>query len=180
MHNQQTDSFWLRPSEGFNVIYFLAEVHAACFTPLLRSGFGRDGLGMAGAFAFVAIGLWAAFAQSYAILAYLWVWLAFVIYRRIETWRLAAKGWRIHSRWQGDPWTASWLIKNDEKARRLELCVVLFAAIAAAPFDEGLASFLLAGMVSLAVVEGVRQQILYRRRIERENAVIEAESYMDY
>src|SRR5262249_21536970 len=94
-----------RPQRGdaLGLVYFLANVHATCLTVPIRRCFGREALGWYGFPALLAMLCYASFSRSGAVLAYIALWLAFLISRRIETFRLLKRGAVFHSRYAGFP-----------------------------------------------------------------------------
>lgn len=161
-------------AETFGLTTYAFIVMSACFTPVLHSRFGRDGLGPRAAIAGVVILVWGAESHSYLMLHYLALWLVMVIYRRIETWWTHRKGHIVHSYFTGFPPLYRWL---GEKARTLEIALLFIVGLCLTDYDLGASRFLISGAVAMGYLQTIGQMIAERNARNRDNAVIEASMY---
>src|SRR5438128_8177324 len=99
---------WQGPSmkDTFNIFNLACNALGACVTPFLRTGFGKNYPGVAGAGALLIMPLYAAFGEVPEMFPYIGVWLIAVIIQRAKTFGMAKKGIIVHSRYWGDPWLA--------------------------------------------------------------------------
>src|SRR4051812_4076551 len=92
--------------DGLGLGYSATCIFAMPVLLLLRSGFGWNALGWPAFLCMIGMVLSVPFFQAPEMFLYLLVWFAFLVYRRIETFRLLGKGRILHSRYQGYPWLA--------------------------------------------------------------------------
>lgn len=163
--NQPQQSEQAKSGDPIGVLYFIANTHATCITPFLRTGFGSEALGFPGLFA-LGILLFCMGAEPLMV-AWLLAWLLAVVVQRIITLREIRRGAVIHSRYAGRPILMNLpFVKKERTAMVLEMfvCFTLGAFMLALSHFMGL--FLMAGFLSLAIRHGIEDEV-YRKRVQR-------------
>ena len=160
------------------LIYWLCVIHSNCIIVFLRTGFGREALGMRGFLALVLLLL----CLGGEPLMVLWIaaFLVAVIVQRIITFRAIRRGAVLHTLYAGTPLFMKLpLVRTDRAAMVLEilLCIVLGALFLAV--SEFMGMFTLLGAVSLTIRTGIEDSV-YTRRLDRmRDAKIEGRWYSD-
>jgi hypothetical protein len=174
--------------DSFHALFLICLAHSTALSVPLRTGYGREALGVPGIAAFALIFLWAMFSQD----PLMWLYFAFYflchVCQRITTAKLLRQGERIHSHYSGWPRVAMLLLWGRVKQKEtiakglIEPCLCFMAAIAIGCFCEayhwpwhGLFAFLLLGMLTMPFVEGVNQQIWDNRLQAMRDARMEQE-----
>jgi hypothetical protein len=168
-------------SDPLGMLYFVANVHFMCFCPFLRRRMGVEGFGLAGLVALIVLTVWSPFAGP---LMYLWLllWFLAVIYRRVESFRLARKGVAIHSRFAGEPWLAlkmPFVKKASTATGIIEPLMCLVVGLLLLPVSERMGGFIAVGFITLLVRNGIEHAI-YEKRVQRmKDAELEGRWYSD-
>jgi hypothetical protein len=154
-----------RKSDPVGMLYFLCNVHATCITVFTRTGFGVEGIGVAGAFSLLLL---VVFAAASPVMA---VWLAAfviaVIVQRVITYRRISMGAVIQSRFAGRS-----LLLNISFFRKgryvmpVELLLCFVIGMLLLLISEIAGMFMAFGVVSLLTRHGI-EQALIKRRIQR-------------
>jgi hypothetical protein len=93
---------------GDDGMYLTLSVLSTCITPLTRSGFGVEGLGMNALLAFVLI---VALAGSIPDMqGYVGLWFFCLVMQRLSTLRNVRRGLVVHSRYAGYPYLAGRIV----------------------------------------------------------------------
>lgn len=172
--NQQENKFGMR--EGFNLLYALCKIHAYCFWPILRRDFGTNGLGFPAFFAMFLILLVGALGRIPEMFPYLGVWLLALACQRIRTFWLVRHGAVWHSRYEGYPWLALCFLRDgkESKARLLvEPVLCLLIGVALYQFYPRLGGFVMAGFLSMTMLEVINRELDRRRLAAMRDAEIE-------
>ena len=168
---------------SMNVANALCTIHQRCIVVPFRNHWGKRALGLPCALAFVLMFFWVGFSQDPLMLGWFVAWCLFYVVRRIEAGRLSGQ---VHSHDDGCPIN---LGKNERLAKRFfePLLIGLLGGglrwfyIEQGWSPVGLPNFLLAGVVSLIVVEAFKKQIWERRIDDMNDARFEQESLLrDY
>jgi hypothetical protein len=172
--NPQQEKFGLR--ENTNLAYAIAKIHAFSFYPFIRRDFGTDAFGFPAFCAMILMLLYGGLARVPEMFPYLALWLGMVLAQRLRTATLVRRGFRWHSRYEGYPIVAFFVpfIRKESTAKGLIEPLILLAVGAflhqvSPPFG----AFVLAGCVSLALVEGMHREINRRRLVAMRDAEIE-------
>jgi hypothetical protein len=172
--NQQEQKFGMR--ESFNLFYAVAKVHAMCFWPIIRCDFGTEGLGFAAFFAMILMLAVGALSRTPELFPYLGFWVVAVLCQRARTLRLVKQGLVGHSRYEGTPWLALRIprMRTEARAKRLgEPVLCLLAGVALYPLSPGLGLFVMAGFLSLTVVDSIHRELERKRLAAMRDAEIE-------
>src|SRR5437870_3538473 len=102
--------------DSFNIFNVACNALGACVVPFLRTGFGKNCPGAAGAWGLLVMLLVAVYGEIPEMFTYIGVWLLAVICQRAKTFGMARKGIIVHSRYWGDPWLASLPFVRKESA----------------------------------------------------------------
>ena len=171
-------------AQGFNLAYMLLLVHQRGIVVPMRMYCGKEFYGRPCALAFLLMSLWAAFSRDFYMWLWVGLWLFMLLVRKGQSYRAIAQGARIHSEYDGVPAEAL-KYANTERAAKLFVepfmvgllgLVVLLIYKAAELPSLGLPYFLLFGVVSLPVVELVKQIIWEKRLQGMQDARIEQEA----
>lgn len=153
---------------GFNFLLFMAQVHAACLWPFLRSHAGVEALRVHGGAAFVFMMLVAACGAN-AIALYACVWVVFAARMRLTA------DESQHSRYSGFPSVAIRIpgFRTEMKAKAAECLLCLLVGVLLMPLDEALGAFVALGCVSLGLMEGIDREVNRMRLRRMRDAQIE-------
>ena len=164
--------------DPLGMLYWLCVVHSNCIIVFLRTGFGREALGMRGLLAFILL-LVCLGAEPLMIL---WIaaFLVAVIVQRIITWRAISKGAIIHTLNAGKPLLTKVPFFGKERDAMILEMILCFAVgallMAVSPF---IGLFMWLGFVTLAIRTGIEETV-YNRRLDRmRDAQIEGRWYGD-
>lgn len=179
MQREEQTSDKVTSADALGLVYLIAHSHAAALTPFLRRGFGTEAFHPGGLFAFVAMVLLTQGSWRNGMGVYLAAWVVALIYRRIETFRLRARGVVVHSRFAGVPWLAAKFrfIKDTNQAKGFEPLLCLLAGAALCVVSQTLGFFVMAGFLSLGVCLCIEKFAVYRRVQQMQDAQIEGEFY---
>lgn len=178
MQDQRQEPTGLGLRESFNIGYTFHQVHATCFTPFLRRGFGRNALGFNGIGAFILILSYAALTQSEGMFVYFWAWFAALVLQRLQTGWMALRGHVEHSHYDGRPWVAMLFpfVKSELSARALEPMICFIGWALLCPLSETVGGFVMFGAISLTLVEGIRRYVTQNRLQQMRDAEIEIQA----
>jgi len=174
-NQQQPESGWVKPRDAFSLLLIFANVHAACLHPFLRRGCGVDVPGIFGVGGLLLMGVYAESTRSYGMVRYIGVWLVALIVMRIRSDR------RQHSRYLGYPALVArlppvrWARDREASAKAIEPVFCVLAGAFISQWSEPVGSFVAAGVVSLAVIEGIQRMLARREGIEINNATVRME-----
>jgi hypothetical protein len=173
--NQNQQQFGMR--ESCNLMYALAKIHAMCFWPIIRRDFGTDALGRPAGFALVLMLLVGGLGRIPEMFPYVGLWLFMLLYQRSRTAKLVKQGTIWHSFYEGYPAIALGckLVRCSEaKAKQfIEPMLCLAVGVALTDFSQGLGMFVMAGCVSMAIVDGINREIDRKRLAAMRDAEIE-------
>ena len=179
MHSQQSQT--KRPGENagvaFQVAYTLANAHATCLTVFVRSRFGTRALGLNGLLAMVLIPLYGALATAPEMFPFGVAWLAVLACRRAGSLRLARRGVREHSAYDGWPWLALLcpFVRREGTAKVLvEPALCLLAGSLLMPLSQPLGGFVLVGTFTLLFKAGTDREVNRSRLRAMRDAHIES------
>ena|GEM_PF-3423908 len=170
---QPGDGLTLRGS--FNLLHFLALVHALGCIVFLRRDFGREAFGLHGLFTIVLILAWGSVTNCYAMFIFFLLWLATVVCQRIKQFINWRRGLLVHSHYIGDPWIARRLFPRmseaNAKGAEAFLCLAIGGVIG--QFIPPLGAFIGLGFVSIMFVEAVMIETTRRRLQAMRDAELE-------
>jgi len=171
---RQVDHFNLRG--GAMISNLLIDGLATTVTPFIRYGFGVDAFAHNALAAFVIILLYAGESRDPVMIYYFYAWLLMLIGQRLETSRLARKGWVQHSRYSGHPWLALKLhfVKKEVTAKNVVepmLCLVVGALLC--PLSGALGGFVMLGFPSLLFQRAIQSQVNINRVRQMRDAAME-------
>jgi hypothetical protein len=172
--NQQDQNFGMKDS--FNLFYAAAKVHAYCFFPFIRRDFGSDALGLPAFLAMLLMLMVGGLGRVPDMFTYLCFWFGALIIQRTKTAELVRRGVIRHSRYEGDPWLAfciPFVHKTSIAKGLIEPVLCLAAGAALETVSHELGVFVMAGAVSLAVVEGIHRELNRKRLTAMRDAEIE-------
>lgn len=166
---------------NFNIAHWLMMAHQRALVVPARRHFGTQALAFPCLFALGLMGLWYVATADPGMLAYMGFWLLFLVVRRIEAVKIAGQ---VSSHSDGKTIN---LGSNEYLAKMFyePLCVGILGGIFYWIYTEnglrptGLPYFLLAGIVSLPFVEGVKQTLWQRRIQGMQDARIDNEMLME-
>jgi hypothetical protein len=164
---QEKQSMLIDMRTSFNILYFVASIHAKCIEPFTRSGMGTRGIGAAGFWAMLFIPAYAGTVHADEMLAYWHAWVLMVIYRRVTADR------KQHTDFGGWVWMFDWLIKDELNARRLEAVSMLVLGNLLSAWSEAVGQFVTYGFFSLGikcVIDGINRA---RQKEAAHNAPLE-------
>lgn len=166
---------------NINIAFSLMTMHQRALVVPVRRHFGTQALAFPCLFALGLIMLWYVATADPRMLAYMGFWLLFLVVRRIEAVKIAGQ---VHSHYDGMPIN----LGSDERKAKMyyePLCVGILGGIFFWIYTEnglrttGLPSFLMAGIVSLPFVEGVKQTLWQRRIQGMRDAQLDQEMVME-
>jgi hypothetical protein len=172
--DQQENKFGMR--EGFGLFYALCKIHAYCFWPIIRRDFGTDALGFPAFFAMFLILFVGGLGRIPELFPYLGIWLLALACQRVRTLWLRKQGAVWHSRYEGYPWLALSLLRNGKEWQAkllIEPVLCLLAGVVLYQFYPALGSFVMAGFVSMAMLEAINRELDRRRLAAMRDAEIE-------
>jgi hypothetical protein len=168
--------------DAFSVLMMFLTAHQRALTVPLRKFYGAEALGFPGVYAAVLMVGWAAVSRDPLMWAWLAVWLACLVARRIETMKLVRQGKPPHTMYDGVPYSV--LRGWDEKVARMVIePVVMFVMglglrFIAVDFRlpvKGLSLFLMLGIFTLPTLEIIRGTVMKKRVQAMGDARIEQE-----
>lgn len=179
---QQNGSNKYDPGGAFNLIAFLACVHAATLTPFIRRGFGLQANGWNAFGAMIVLLVFCGESPSDIVMeCYAVSWFLALLFQKAYTLRCIRRGEKIHSRYWGDPWIALKLpfVRTEGFARRFEpsMCFVIGACLLWV--SPALAALWMFGLISLTVILCVDHVVTQARMQAIDDAEIEARYYAD-
>jgi hypothetical protein len=152
----------------------VVDAHAACLVPFLRTRFGVEGIGISGLLAFVLILLYAELARAPEMIVFFAVWLAALVYQRVQTLRLVWAGWREHSRYTGWPWLAFRLVPGLHRHSTAKLVVEPFVCLAVGwllrEWSDALGRFVMLGGLSILLSTAIDLQAVRMRLRQMQDA----------
>lgn len=162
---EKEDSYCTDIRNSFNVIVMIANIHATCLLPFIRCNFGTNAPGLTACGSLLLILVVVSETQDQAMLAYLLLWLAALMYQRARTNWLVARGWQVHSRYWGWPWLAMLFLvkKSEDRAKNLEPLLCFFIGGLLCSVSPNLGFLVLSGIVSLTITRGVYLEATKRR-----------------
>ena len=172
--NQKQQEFGMR--ESCNLLYALAKIHAMSFWPIIRRDFGTDALGRPAGFALVLMLLVGGLGRIPEMFPYVGLWLFMLLYQRSRTMKLVKQGTVWHSLYEGYPAVALGFrfVRSEAKAKQfIEPMLCLAVGVALTDFSQGLGIFVMAGCVSMAIVDGINREIDRKRLAAMRDAEIE-------
>ncbi len=169
-----------RPAEsqgdGLSFLYSLCYVHATTLAVFLRRDFGREALGLNAFLAMLLILVFYSLTADRAVFVFFVCWLAAQITQRVRTFRLIRSGEIFHSRYAGTPWLAMTvpLVRKESTARGLiEPLICLIAGALLCPVSENLGGFVMFGLFTFLIRNGIEREIVRKRVEQMHDAEIE-------
>jgi hypothetical protein len=151
--------------QAVNVCFAIANAHAACITPFIRHSFGSNYPGICGLFAVILMFFTAAESRDPRMLDYLAIWMVVVVLQRIRSFALRRRGLSVHSYYAGLPWLAMLVpfSKTENQAKNFEpiLCLVIGGFVGI--WSPTVGGFVMAGFVSLTVIQGMQAEMRSRQ-----------------
>lgn len=159
-----------RTHEGAALVGVVALGLMTALTVFTRTNFGRRALGGVPALgAIVVIVAYGAWAREPLMGPYLLAWLIAFVVQRVRTAVLWSRGWRIYSRYWGDPLGGRWF----------EAALCLGGGPALLQLGSPFGGFLLLGGLGIAVVTALDRRARGRQLEALCDAEIEQESLLD-
>jgi hypothetical protein len=179
MQNQQQEQrLTLREQAacGIGIAYLFLSAHRLAISPFIRNGFGARAHEPHVLYTFGGL-MWLSCGYG-GFRLYFLCWLAVMAARRVETLRLALKGVRYHTRYQGHPFAAMLMprVKTEAHARYAEPLLCLAVGLVLVTISEPVGFFVMAGFVSFAGCMAI-DAMIDQRRVE---AMHDAEMEMRY
>ena len=158
--------------------YLLCVIHSNCIIVFLRTGFGREALGIRGLLALALLLL--CLGGEPLMIWWIAAFLVAVIVQRIITHRATRNGMAIHSQYAGTPLlTKVPFFGKERDAMILEMILCFFLGALFLAVSQFIAVFLMLGFVSLMIRTGIEESV-YNRRLDRmRDAQIEGRWYGD-
>ena len=164
---------------SFNVALAIANVHAMCITPFIRTGFGIEAFGPVALASLVLMMVLGGLVPAPDMVPYVLFWMFAVLVQRGRSIKAARKGVKGHSRYQGWPALAMRLVpsvQGEMKAKMLVepmICLVAGGLIwFVSPF---VGKFVMCGFLSMAFTADVNRQFWKARVRQMKDAQIEQE-----
>lgn len=135
---------------GFNLLHFIATVHAMAILPFIRKDFGTHYFGIPGFFCLVLMLLLVGSIPG--MLQFLCVWIALIAIHRFRAVRKAWQGEHEHSHYSGWPWLALIIpgIRTEMRAKCVECLISALAGFVLWDLgSEDLGKFVLVGCFTL-------------------------------
>ncbi len=166
---EKQEGMLLSNSDTFNLLYFCINVYAWALLPFLRTGIGRNGMGVPALVAMFVI-LWnAGENHSQEMLTYFWFWFAMVVWRRLTP----GKG--VISVYQGWPCLTAWLVGDEMLARLAEAVLVWVVGNWLRGWSEAVGQFVTYGSFALGLKYWLESTFIARQEEAIEDARIEME-----
>lgn len=170
MHSQQSHhKAAVSTAETGDAIYMALRVLSTCITPLIRTGFGVEGLGINALFAFILLVLLAGSVPD--MHGYFLLWFVALVMQRLITLRNVRRGLVVHSRYGGYPWLAMkmpWVRKESTAVLIVEplLCLGLGGVIyiVSPLFGEFFMACAAAMFLKCLVEKGINHKRIQRMR----------------
>ncbi len=147
----------LTMANSFNGLNILVNAHASTLTPLARTDFGAEGLGMPGFIgAFLILGWGCAF-NCYPMLLYFLVWMGSLLGQRVKTFINWRRGLIVHSRYNGYPWIARRFFPrlSEPNAKAVEAFAFFGIGGVIAQFIPPLGWYFMLGLPSILASEAI-------------------------
>ena len=141
-----------------------------------KAGLRHRGVGFPAFCAMVLMLLIGGLGRIPEMFPYLGIWLVMLICQRARTFQLVRRKVIWHSRYEGYPWLAFCFpfIRTESRAKRLmEPLLCLLAGAALYQFSHGLGVFVMAGFVSLTMVDAINRELVRKRLAAMRDAEIE-------
>jgi hypothetical protein len=165
-----------KKGDSLSAMYALCVIHSNCILVFLRTGFGKEALGMAGLLSLVLLFL--CLGGDPRMIWWIAAYLVAIIVQRVITFRATRKGAVIHSMYSGTPWLAKTpLARSEHGAMFVEalLCFVLGALFQSiSPF---IGKFMMLGFVTLMLRRWIEETVYKRRLMRMQDAQIEGAWY---
>jgi len=177
---QQQQKDGISRSEAFHLMYFLANVHATCISPFIRSAFGAEHPGFVGLFSMAFILLVACNDPTHVTHMYFCAWVCALGYRRIQSHRMLCQGVLLHSRSAGYPWVAMripFVRKESTATRIVEPMLCLITGLLLIPLSETLGAMVMGGFMSFGIRNAIEAEVMRKRLQAMQDARIEQEYY---
>lgn len=162
-------------ASSFNGLNVMANAHAVTLTPLFRTDFGSEGIGMHGLIGVFMILAWGCVFNCFPMFIYFLVWIAAVICQRVKTFINWQRGVISHSHYNGYPFLVrrffSRLSEPNAKAVEAFACFGIGSVIA--QFVPPLGWYFMLGFGSILFSEAVIVEQSRRRLQAMRDAEIE-------
>lgn len=175
----QRDEFpTLSFAESLGVIYFFALAYSTCLTLFSRWRFGPNAFGLYALVSPVIFVLGMCLFHDLAIGVMALAWCVMLIVHRVNTFREAVAGIRLHSEFAGYPWIARWY-GSEKLARMHEPALWLLAGLVLVIASPFLMLFVWGGAAAL-MVRTVMEDLAHENRVRNLlDAEIEQEILLD-
>lgn len=173
---QQQKNNELDMQGSFNLLYFILLVLSTCLTPIIRTNFGREALGINALCALVVMLAYGSFTSSGAMWIFLLLWILALLAQRIKGIENRNKGMAIHSLYNGYPWLSFKLFprtKDETSARGIDGFLCMGAGALLSYVDPALGWFIGAGGFSLLFVEALIVELRKKRLQAMQDSEIE-------
>jgi len=178
---QQQESFSrVKPGDTINLFYFVANIHRTAIATLIRRDYGSEALGWNAFLAMILIFMVYAATLDQVVLFYLGVWFFCQIGQRIRTFWNFRKGIVIHSQYAGYPYLAMMVpfVRRQSTATGIiEPMMCLFGGVLLCPLSVNLGGFIMCGLLSFMVTDGIEREIRRQRLVRMHDAEIEQRWY---
>jgi len=166
--------------DTFHLLYLAVNGLATCISPLLRTNFGSQALGLNGVLALAILVLYVSAYPSPGMGRYFLCWVVALGLQRARSLWLRFRGRILHSRHDGDSWlTLVFPRIRFLHARLIEPVVALALGCYALPADPWLGRFLVWGTVGLLAQLCLDQHIYHQRIQQLHDAEIEQRAMVE-
>ena len=170
---RQSASEPLNVKHLFNAFCFLLLVHQRGIVPLMRDMWGKRAFGIPCFFSFLLMCAWAVVVTDPFMLLWVVIWLCCLAWRKLEAYRLVWGGALIPTWYDGRPVEAHKFTSDEVSAKLIVEPVIagVLGVVLLLIYREcrlpvgGLPTFLLVGVLTLHLVERLKQTI-WNRRLE--------------
>jgi hypothetical protein len=171
--------------QTFDIVYSLCLMHQRALVVPLRTGWGKEALGLPCLLALALMFFWAGFSRDPLMWAYLGFWVLCQMVRRVESLRLA-QGGKVHSWCDGMPMKVRFVQSHKIIKLVAEPLLVFCGGVVMLPVSaelhtprNGLPLFLMLGIFTLPVIEIVKQMIRSKRVQGMMDARLEQQALME-
>ncbi|MCZ2343627.1 MAG: hypothetical protein LC104_17815 [Bacteroidales bacterium] len=151
---------------GFNWLNLAVNAHASTLTPLSRTDFGSEGLGMPGFIGMFMILGWGSYFHCYPMFIYFVIWMGVLLCQRVKTFINWRRGTIIvHSRYNGYPWIVRRFFPrlSEPNAKAVEAFAFFGIGGVIAQFIPPLGWYFMLGLPSILVSEAIIVETTRRR-----------------
>lgn len=165
----------LTMESSFNGLNILVNAHASTLTPLSRTDFGSEGLGMPGFIGLFLILGWGCYFNCYPMFIYFLVWMGVLLCQRVKTFINWRRGVIVHTHYNGYPWIVRRFFPrlSEPNAKAVEAFAFFGIGGVIAQFIPPLGWYFMLGLPSILASEAIIVATTKRRLQAMRDAEIE-------